>query len=49
MVDGLGGAWDQFFLLTTVLACAGLPLLVRLMRRYPLEPVKEHRPHGGTN
>ena len=49
LVDGLGGAWDQFFLLTTVLACAGLPLLVRLMRRYPLEPVKEPQPHGGTD
>ena len=46
LVDGLGGAWDQFFLLTTVLACAGLPLLVRLMRRYPLESVKEPRAHG---
>ena len=49
LVDGLGGAWDQFFLLTTVLACAGLPLLVRLMRRYPLQPVKEPLPHGGTD
>ena len=52
MVDGLGGAWDQFFLLTTVLACAGLPLLVRLMRRYPLAPpppTTEPPPHGGTH
>ena len=49
LVDGLGGAWDQFFLLTTVLACAGLPLLVRLMRRYPLESVKEPRAHGRTD
>jgi len=52
MVDGLGGAWDQFFLLTTVLACAGLPLLVRLMRRYPLEPPPTDNgapPHGGTH
>lgn len=52
MVDGLGGAWDQFFLLTTVLACAGLPLLVRLMRRYPLAttpPATEPPPHGGTD
>lgn len=49
MVDGLGGAWDQFFLLTTLVACAGLPLLGVLMRRYPLQPTQERTPHGGSN
>jgi PAT family beta-lactamase induction signal transducer AmpG len=35
MVDGLHGAWALFFTLTAVIALAGLPLLLVLMRRYP--------------
>ncbi|MDD3518143.1 MAG: MFS transporter permease, partial [Chromatiales bacterium] len=35
MVDGLGGDWALFFVITAVLALAGLPLLYVIMRRFP--------------
>jgi len=34
-VDALDGDWATFFMLTAVVALAGLPLLGVIMRRYP--------------
>jgi PAT family beta-lactamase induction signal transducer AmpG len=36
LVDGLDGDWATFFVLTTLVALGGLPLLLVIMRRYPL-------------
>ena len=35
MVDGLDGDWASFFILTTLVALLGLPILGLIMRRYP--------------
>jgi PAT family beta-lactamase induction signal transducer AmpG len=35
MVDALDGDWATFFMLTSIIALAGLPLLSVIMRRYP--------------
>ncbi|HSG88604.1 MAG TPA: MFS transporter [Pseudomonadales bacterium] len=47
MVDGLDGDWATFFMLTAVVALAGLPLLSIIMRRHPdsaLPPDVKRRP-----
>lgn len=36
MVDALDGDWAVFFLLCAVIALVGLPLLLLIMRRYPI-------------
>ena len=50
-VDALDGDWATFFMLTAVVALAGLPLLGVIMRRYPgsargahAEPLEEGEP-----
>jgi MFS transporter, PAT family, beta-lactamase induction signal transducer AmpG len=44
LVDQLDGDWSVFFSLTAVLALAGLPLLLILMRRFPDHAVRASAP-----
>ena len=47
MVDRLDGNWSVFFLITAALALCGLPLLWRLMRRFPTHTEVARRTDSG--
>ena len=48
MVDSLDGDWTLFFIGTAVVACAGLPLVLWLQRRYPETMRTDHAARAGA-